>query len=734
MNINIIIATAFFLFFLSQGAMATGIIKGTVTDKEKNIPLIGASVIIADSKIGTATDNEGEFVIKNITPGKYQLIISMMGFKSRIIDIKISDNEILELNVSLHTAILQLSNITITGQAKRNLLETPQIESVGLELSTSIVTQQEIQRQGAKTVIDALNFVPGALIETRGRKVKQFFSVRGQTYPYPEYSINGVWQREFFEMSYVFPSFDIEKIEVIRSSAALLTGINGMAGVVNIIPREYNSPETSFMLEYGTFNTYQANISHGAKINNVSYSAAISINHTNGPDSMHAKENMASINTSIKWTPNKKFTLNYYLFHNEGDRELRLAEPPASKRFLTELGSYDPIRSTLSNLKIDYKFSKNSSTEFLIYYTERNPIYIDEDDSTHQITRFDENDWEWGFNLTHSQRLSLKNTLRFGGLYNHWTAPNGKRFYYGKRNDLETISFVAVDEHDFGALKLDAGLRWSQTFINEYGGFGIDGSGKGFANVEPIIDTWQEPIIQSNIGGSYSFANLFLLNFNTTAGQIKPLPGSLDTNFIEPKNETRIKLDLGIQKIWVSLGQLSITGFYVQQKDAIVLSGKTYDSPERYMELYLNRDQNQYGLEAEAKSTKLWNTLEIFLNTTIMNAFAEQEGTMKTNNELPQIISSGGIYYQKSHLNLSILSKYVSNFESTRFAAPGLPPQPLGDYTTIDASMAWNLYGKNFSTRFYLEIKNITNKHYSTVVGYPDFGRTFTIGIKQTIK
>lgn len=724
----------FAILFLPNGILATGTLKGVVSDKEKNIPLIGANVFIENTNIGAATDKDGGFTITGIATGKYQIIISMIGYERKSISVTINENELVELNVSLHSAVLQLANVTVTGRAKRDLLLTPLIESAGLELATTTITQKEIQRQGSKTLVDALNFVPGALIETRGRKVKQFFSVRGQTYPYPEYSINSVWQREFLETSYFYPSTDIERIEVVRSSAALLTGINGMAGVVNIIPREYNAPETSLSLEYGTFGTYRSNISHGAKLGNLSYVAGIGIDNTDGPSGMHANENMMNFNVNLKWTPTQDLTVRYYLFHINGKRELRLAEYPAADRFINELGTYDPIRSTLTNIKVDYKITQNSSTEFLAYYSKRDPVYIDEDEVTHEISRFPESDWEWGVNLIHSLKLSPRNTLRVGGLYNHWAAPNGKRFYYGKRNDLETISFVVVDEHNLGALSMDAGLRWARTFINEYGGFGIDGSGKGFAKVEPLVNVWQPPVMQGNLGGSYLLPNLYSLNFHATVGEIKPLPGSLDINLNEPKNETRIKLDFGIRKIWNSIGELSLVGFLVNQKDALVLSGKTYDSPVRYMELYLNRNQNQYGLEIEARFARVWNALEIFFNTTLMNSFAENNGEMIENLELPKVISSGGLYFEKGSVDISLLAKYVSSFENTRFAEPGLPPQPLGNYVTLDAILGWSFYGNIYSTRFYLEIKNITDERYSTVVGYPDFGRTITMGIRQVIR
>ncbi len=722
------------LMLITQVINATGTLKGRITDKEKNIPLIGANILLENTNIGAGTDTEGNFLLTGIIPGNYNIVISMIGYKNKVISIQIKDNQIVYLNESLLPSVLQLADVTVIGLAKRNLLVNPKIESAGLELSTTIVTQQEIQQQGAKNIVEALNFVPGALIETRGRKIKKFFSVRGQVYPYPEYSINGVWQREFLETSYFYPINDIEKIEVIRSSAALLTGINGMAGVVNIIPREYNSPETSLLLEYGTFGTYRTSVSNGSKLGDISYATGIGIEHTNGPSNLHAKENMLNFNGNIKWTPTQDMTVRYYLFHISGKRELRLAEPPASKRFLTELGSYDPIRSTLTNLKIDYKFTKNSNTELLIYYTKRDPVYNNEDEITNTKTQYKESDWEWGTNLIHSVKLTQHNTLRIGGLYNHWVAPNGKRFYLGRKNDLETISFVAVDEQNFGVLNLNVGIRNAQTFINEYGGFGINGSGKKFKKVEPLKNVWQSPVIQTNFGGAYLLPKFYSVNFNISYGKIKPLPGSLDINLQEPKNETRIKLDLGIRKIWNSVGQLSLIGFFVNRKNAIVLSGTAYNSPNRYMELYLNRDQNQYGIEFESISSKLWNSTEIFFNTTLMKSYFEINNKTIENFELPKMISSAGMYYQKNHFDISLLLKYVSSFKNKRFAKKELPPQPLGNFILLNSKIGWNFYSKLYSTKLYLEIYNIMDNHYSTVVGYPDFGRRFNIGIRQIIK
>ncbi|OQA11144.1 MAG: Fructose-bisphosphate aldolase [Firmicutes bacterium ADurb.Bin373] len=135
------------------------------------------------------------------------------------------------------------------------LLEQPGKESVGLDLSTTVVKKAEMEELGAETVIDALGFVPGAWIESRGRKVKQFLSFRGQKYPYPEYAIDGVLFREFHEVPYFLSTGDIERVEVMRSGGAMMAGNAGLVGLINVVPRVYSERQISVQVEYGSFGT-----------------------------------------------------------------------------------------------------------------------------------------------------------------------------------------------------------------------------------------------------------------------------------------------------------------------------------------------------------------------------------------------------------------------------------------------------------------------------------------------
>ena len=109
---------------------------------------------------------------------------------------------------------------------ERDLVSNPGLESASLEIAASSVERLQLELQGARTLTEAIEFAPGVLTETRGRKEKSLSSFRGQIYPYSDYALNGIWQREFHDFASVFPAAAIERVEIMRSSGALTIGPN----------------------------------------------------------------------------------------------------------------------------------------------------------------------------------------------------------------------------------------------------------------------------------------------------------------------------------------------------------------------------------------------------------------------------------------------------------------------------------------------------------------------------
>lgn len=711
-------------------------ISGKVRDGVTMDYLGSVNLIIVGSNMGTISKSDGSFVITGIPEGIYELQASMIGYQPASHTVQVNKNAFTHVHIDLNQEIVSIDSVVIIGQRRQNYISSPGLEPVSLSVGITRVGRDEIIRQGAVTLIDAMKYIPGAFTETRGRKVKQFFSVRGQKYPYPDYAINGIWQKEFHELPYFISAGDIEEVEIIRSSAALLTGLSGLAGVINIKTRSYDQAETSAELGYGTFNTLHFHASHGGKHDKFSYASGIGYNTTAGPDQKNAAEEISNAYGSINWQPFDKLDVIANLYYLTGKRELTLAEPPATRRLREEISSFDQVRSTLSNVKIKYTPGNRATTEAHIYYSDRNPVFRVVNINTQETSFISEKDHEYGLNLIQAINLSSRNTLRFGGLYNRWIAPEGKRFYVGRPCDLETISGVITDEHIFGALTMDGGIRWSRTYMNEYGAFDIGESGAQFRNVTPITNEWQPGNIQASLGFTWNISSNSSVFYHAAAGKIKPREGSLDEDFKDPLNETRSKLDIGWETKWEKNGKLGVTGFFVNRKDAISLSGGTYDSEGITLEFYQNRDENQYGIEVETQSPVIWNVFSIFANITAMQSTAEQEGKMKKNTEFPEIIANGGVNVAKYGFDFNLFCKYVSKFESSRFVTQvqgePLVYAPLGDFFTGDISAGYT-FGSTFKTRAYVNVQNITDKRYSTVAGYPDFGRQFRFGMRVTI-
>lgn len=57
-------------------------IRGKVTDKETGKPVAAASVFLSNTSIGTAANEKGEFVLHNIPSGKFDLVVSSLGYET----------------------------------------------------------------------------------------------------------------------------------------------------------------------------------------------------------------------------------------------------------------------------------------------------------------------------------------------------------------------------------------------------------------------------------------------------------------------------------------------------------------------------------------------------------------------------------------------------------------------------------------------------------------------------
>ena len=236
--------------------------------------------------------------------------------------------------------------ITVTASVPtRNLLETPAAESSSLEIATSTVDADQILQQNATTLTEAIQYAPGVHIETRGRKYKSFTSFRGQIYPYPTYSLDGIWQREFNELAYVLPASQIGQVDLLRSSGALFSGMGDITGVIQVQPRRYEQETTAIEGEVGTHNSMRFGVVQGDTTSNGWYTAGANTVKTDGPDGRNAAERAHSVYGFGGAQVHERLMLEGRFFASEGARELMTPDPdgPALNSLKNRVEEYDPF-------------------------------------------------------------------------------------------------------------------------------------------------------------------------------------------------------------------------------------------------------------------------------------------------------------------------------------------------------------------------------------------------------
>jgi hypothetical protein len=113
------------LLFICQTAYADsadsnnpkrGVIKATITDAITDAPLIGAAVMLVNTKTGAATDLNGKATISNIPVGGYTIAVRLIGYEpSTLTDIIVRPERITFVEARLAPSTVESQTVVVTG-------------------------------------------------------------------------------------------------------------------------------------------------------------------------------------------------------------------------------------------------------------------------------------------------------------------------------------------------------------------------------------------------------------------------------------------------------------------------------------------------------------------------------------------------------------------------------------------------------------------------------------------
>ncbi len=100
----------------SYGQAPLGTVKGQVLDAETKLPLIGATVLLAPTERGAATDLEGNFVFDNVPVGFYTVRFSYIGYDPLVkTDVIVRSQRITVVRAEMKPAVLETGDVVVTA-------------------------------------------------------------------------------------------------------------------------------------------------------------------------------------------------------------------------------------------------------------------------------------------------------------------------------------------------------------------------------------------------------------------------------------------------------------------------------------------------------------------------------------------------------------------------------------------------------------------------------------------
>ena len=764
MKIHLLLVVLFSIFSLPTMANPLAEFKGKVTDADTKQPLAGATVFISDLKAITTTDENGDFVFKNIPlKGKFLVEVRYIGYKTASQQIDLAT--IANVSFSLEPTVIESAEVVITG--------TPySANSKTNSLAVVSINKEKLAQSAGTNIIDAIAKVPGITQVTTGGAISKP-SIRGLGYNRVLTMVDGAreeGQQWGDEHGVQIDQYAAARIEVLKGPASLLYGSDALGGVINIIDDlvpASGDVKGSFTTNYSTNNgligsslmltgnddgfVYRGRVSYknahgfaykGASVPNSGFNEAningmIGLNKTWG----YSHLNLSRFSTNIGLVEDGPDASGNFLDEDgnvisNSDARTRKIGLPFQKINHYRAALNSNILLGGGQLKSTFAFQRNIRQEF-------------EEAKDEPGLNLGLNSYTYDLKYSFSKNRIWEPTIGLQGMYQTNTN-TGEEFLVPDYNS-NNIGFFVYLKRNFNNGAINAGVRYDYKSIDGKDLYEDHGN-----HQDQIFSAFNNSF--SNYTGSLGFAFDIVQNFN--------LKGNIGTGFRAPniaelgangvhhgtfryeignsnlKQETSLQFDLGL----------------TYQAESVTFGLNAYNN-KIYNYIYLS-NLNGETIDAENHHTGVSETYPVyrFLQTgaTLIggeasidfhlvkelhfeNTFAYVKGTNNATNAplpfIPAASINNEIRFEPNLKGLedSFIKIGLTNvFKQNRFDS--FETQTNG-YTLIDAGIGTSLKTKNGKINVWITGQNLGNKLYynhlsrNKSVGIYNVGRNVSFGI-----
>jgi len=247
----------------AHGQQRLGVVQGTVTGA--GAPVTGARVAIETPARVAISDDRGAYALRGLPAGRYQVVVTALGFEPAVRAVEVSASETSTLDVSLKQGSLMLSSVVTTAT------RTP-TEANMVATTVNVLTPYQIRTSPARESQDLLREIPGVELPRTSSLVggtAQIVSIRGvdegrTAVLFDGFPINDAWG-EWIDWGRV-PKGMLDRVEVVEGGTSSLYGNGAMGGVISFFSRPLAPGAADMMVEGGSRDIRHGYVSAGVPV------------------------------------------------------------------------------------------------------------------------------------------------------------------------------------------------------------------------------------------------------------------------------------------------------------------------------------------------------------------------------------------------------------------------------------------------------------------------------------
>lgn len=227
----------------------TGTLRGTITDAKTKETLIGATVRIAGTQLGVATDVNGFFSFAKVPAGSYTVEVTYVSYNTETIpNVKIEADKVTEINTALLESAATLAEVKVVATRQTNTEVSVISEIKASQNIVSGISSQQITRSLDRDAAQVVKRVPGITIVG-----DRFITIRGLNSRYNNVMLHNAFtpsmETDVKAFSFdVIPSGQIDRLLIYKTPSADLPG-EFAGGIVKIYTKSIPD-QNSITLDY----------------------------------------------------------------------------------------------------------------------------------------------------------------------------------------------------------------------------------------------------------------------------------------------------------------------------------------------------------------------------------------------------------------------------------------------------------------------------------------------------